>query len=100
MNIEAEAKKLFSVGRKVDGQIKHAFDIRRSEGGGIKLSHSNLTDMEYRRLLSHFGSPQTSRMGGEKDGLFYTEIVTEQPGTPLHFLFAVELLPEPFWELG
>ncbi|MCH9835944.1 hypothetical protein K0U83_09790 [bacterium] len=97
----------FRVGKAPNvGVPKHAFDIRRTADGGIKISNiTDLSDVDRKVLYRHFGSSVTARAGGtmmdsQGDPLQFTVLETEEPGSEKHFVMAVLDLPLPFTVMG
>lgn len=76
-----------------DGAVRPAFDVDRTEGGGIALSAiHNLTDADKMVILGHYGRPITGRVLVKH----MQHIRLFQPGTQAHFDQASFALPLPF----
>jgi len=83
------------------GKLSHAFNIRRTDDGGIKLSKAQgLTEAERHDLFAHFGRVHQARTGGYRDGEHWEGWKKVEPGTEQHFLKAVWSLPGLFKVMG
>jgi hypothetical protein len=94
---------VYQIGRmQAGGELEHAFNIRRTDEGGIKISKiERLTDAERRELFAHFGKSHMARTGGRDDqGGFWEGFAEVKPGTVEHFRKAVGNLPGRFKVMG
>lgn len=80
------------------GRPTYAFDLRRTDNGGLAISNVKLApdDIERQALYAHFGKPLVSRSGFTNAEGATETVITTKPGTAEHFLAAVHRLPLPF----
>lgn len=83
----------YRVGKLQGKELAPAFDVERTDDGGIRISNiHSLTDEERDVLFAHYGLTIRGKVvvRGEQ------HLRSFQPGTPQHFEQASHVLPEPF----
>jgi hypothetical protein len=83
----------YRVGKLHDKALTPAFDVERTDDGGIRISNiMSMTDEERDLLLAHYGLTMRGKVvvRGEQ------HLRSFQPGTIQHFEQASHVLPEPF----